>query len=92
MFSGNDVMNHVYVLCIMVALWIGFGSLNQLKNANKDGGCCKSGGCSSGFFDNVSYWSVLLLAISFTLLFSYGMFKEVTSRMSGRAAKPPSML
>ena len=88
MFSANSVMNHLYVLGIMLALWVGFGSLNQLKNANKDGGCCATGGCSSGFFDNISYWSVLLLAISFTLMFAYGMFNEVKGRVM---AKPTMM-
>ena len=76
------LMNTLYAVVLAVGLWMAFGSLQQLRDA-KDGthGCCGHGaGCGKGVFDNITYWTVLALALSFTLIVLYAAFEEFNRR------------
>lgn len=75
----------IYALALAVGLWMAFGSLNELHNANSTGGCCKTQ-CGDGFFDKITWWVVLLLSISFTLIVLYSGFEEFVARGGGGAA------
>lgn len=69
----------MYALALAVGLWMAFGSINELHNANKTGGCC-SGKCGDGFFDKLTWWVTLLLALSFTMMVLYAGYEEFTKR------------
>ena len=75
----------MYSLALAVGLWMAFGSLNELHNANSSGGCCSSK-CGDGFFDKITWWVVLILAISFTMMVLYAGYEEFMKRGGGAAA------
>ena len=58
--------NKTYLYLGMIVGWIIFGSLNQLQNAQD--GCCKTGGCGSGVFYKISYFSSMGIAILSTII------------------------
>ena len=58
--------NKTYLYLGMIVGWIIFGSLNQLQNAQDD--CCKTGGCGSGVFYKISYFSSMGIAILSTII------------------------
>lgn len=83
------LMNTLYALLLAVGLWMAFGSLQQLRDA-KDAkhGCCTTGaGCGMGFFDHITYWTVMLLAISFTAIVLYAGYEEFSRRGGISAAR-----
>lgn len=51
----------------LVVGWIVFGSLNELRDANKSGGCCGST-CGEGTFDKISWGTTLGIAIFSTII------------------------
>ena len=69
----------MYSLALAIGLWMAFGSVNELHNANNSGGCCGSK-CGEGFFDKITWWVTLLLAISFTLMVLYHGYEEMNKR------------
>ena len=81
-------MNTLYALLLAVGLWMAFGSLQQLRDAKNPDGCCNKGaGCGLGFFDNITYWTVMLLAISFTAIVLYAGYEEFERRGGVTAAR-----
>jgi hypothetical protein len=83
-----DFMNTIYTLLLAVGLWMAFGSLQQLRDAKNKDGCCTTGdGCGLGFFDNITYWTVMLLAVSFTAMLLYAGYDEFERRGGVAAAK-----
>ena len=58
--------NKTYLYLGMIIGWIIFGSLNQLQNAQE--GCCKTGGCATGVFYKISYFSSMGIAILSTII------------------------
>ncbi len=81
------LMNTLYTLLLAVGLWMAFGSLQQLKDANDPNkGCCNSQ-CGEGLFDHITYWTVMLLAISFTCIVLWRGFEEFERRGGVTAAR-----
>ena len=51
----------------MIVGWVVFGSLNELRNAKKSGGCCESE-CGTGTFDKISWGTTLGIAVFSTVI------------------------
>jgi len=74
------LMNTLYTLLLAVGLWMAFGSLQQLRDAkDPKNGCCMTQ-CGAGLFDHITYWTVMLLAISFTAIVLYAGYEEFSRR------------
>jgi hypothetical protein len=58
--------NKSYLYLGIIVGWIIFGSLNQLQNAQED--CCKTGGCGTGVFYKISWWSSMGIATISTII------------------------
>lgn len=64
-----------FALIVGIVSWMIFASMNELKSASTDGGCCGSNSCGNSGFSKAVWWANLLLGIMSTVLVLYEMAK-----------------
>ena len=65
-----------FALIVGIVSWMIFASMNELKSASAEGGCCNhADGCGKSGFSKAVWWANLLLGIMSTVLVLYEMAK-----------------
>tara|TARA_B110000858_G_C17666617_1_gene409878 strand:+ start:648 stop:929 length:282 start_codon:yes stop_codon:yes gene_type:complete len=76
---------NLFTLVLLATLsWVTFSVLNELASAKDGKGCCETKDCGISFFDTISWWTNLIIAMVVTVYILVKVYQDIPLPLPGK--------